>query len=417
MPKSTVCHHLPDVPDPKDTICFQVQVPNDPWHVRAFLGQLQDLASAWAWCNDDAHTALICASVWAKIVRNLYAGCPIPDIGGGDSDEDGDMLRVNPDDPCELQVFCAGNWEHFWSVSDCGSTQTTQPGPAGPGPGPGLCADYPLSLDAAGKTLLPITVSEGDTVQALSAQGGWNDGGSSWYCPDGSGYIAGLCIDYCGDASADPLTTGCHMQLIAEVDGVFYDAIAGFTVPSGLTAVNCTFQANDPTLSDNFGSIQFKAHVCRAEASSFEHVFDFSGGPLGWTADPPGFCTGAPFWSGGAWRSDDCNQTTCGGDDHTAVMQIIRTIPATRTITYVEVIGTCTADHGPGGAREIIYDSSVVNDGTQDSVVGAIDFIQLGSRSISTKLEVVYNSSCFASAQPVAITKVIVRGLGSDPWV
>lgn len=61
-------YELPAVIDPPDRIEICVPVPNDRQHIRAFLGQLEQLARYWSWDKDPTKTkARDAAAVWAAI--------------------------------------------------------------------------------------------------------------------------------------------------------------------------------------------------------------------------------------------------------------------------------------------------------------------------------------------------------------
>jgi len=70
---------LPADPHPDTSICVQILIPNDPMHLAAFQGQVKALASAYAWQNDDDHTALLAAEAWLPVFDNL---CLDPDPCG-----------------------------------------------------------------------------------------------------------------------------------------------------------------------------------------------------------------------------------------------------------------------------------------------------------------------------------------------
>lgn len=283
MPSKQMLRPLPDVPDPPTSICFEVPVPNDPNHVRAFLGALADLGAWWGWERDPAHKALIAAQRWQKIVMNLYAGCGgVQVISGADGDDY--MLRQSPDNPCLLETSVDGTtWCAWADLSLCLAANPGQPGPGGPGPEPGQSEKHCLKLSGNGQVILPIPVSEGDVITVGDAMGGWNDGTSSWFCPDGSSYIGGLCVPFGGHDMGDPSAEADHMSIVALIAGVWYPTNAPIVVAAGLTDESVIFQANDGTLSDNYGDIQFCATVQNQSPETFTHHFDFRTGLHGWT--------------------------------------------------------------------------------------------------------------------------------------
>lgn len=59
---------LPTVIDPEDCICVCVPIPNDPAHIRAFLGQLDYLGYWWTWERDPLKKGTEAAAVWRGVV-------------------------------------------------------------------------------------------------------------------------------------------------------------------------------------------------------------------------------------------------------------------------------------------------------------------------------------------------------------
>jgi hypothetical protein len=437
-------YELPDVVNPEDHICFQIQVPNDKKHIAAFRGALWTLASALYWQDDEAHTAKEVAAVWREIWDNLescdgellnpcteysvksgvvtyapqdpflqpgvipegyiapawfaineanllsaFTGAQIGDVvtgwfslpvftpaigqglarfrvhvygagtvelhllqiplggaalitkddnpldlqfielnqddvqippentnviiqevvfetdgahhvdvtylprfndeavfvayGGGlrkivlcgfDKMSDGSMdgieiedcmrLRIHPDDPCIIQHECSpGEWENWYDPRACiASGVVVQPGAGGELP-EFECNEYDVTLRASDRWLLPVPVEAGYTIQITNAQGGWNDSSLQWSCPDGRQYFLGICGTPQPGQGTDPRPDLNHMRLIAEIDGLFYDAYnTTINVPVGTASSELTFQANDGSLEGNGGSISFHVKVC-----------------------------------------------------------------------------------------------------------------------------------------------------------
>jgi len=279
MPSKQMLHHLPDVPNPSDSICFQVEVPNDPWHIRAFLGQLNDLGAWWTWERDEAHTALIAAQVWQKIVMNLYAGCNIVPPGGIEV-EDMSRFRVDPDNNCILQIECGPDqWETFWDISDCIQASTGQPGPGGDTPAPGTSKNRCLKLQANGQVILPFPVTDGQLITLSALEGGWTDGSGAWFCPDGEFYSLGECGSGCAHEGGDLSGDACHMSIVALINGIYYPTNSPITVPSGTGTVDCVFMANDATPADNFGEIGFCVSVETPETAPITITYLVGSGP------------------------------------------------------------------------------------------------------------------------------------------
>jgi len=272
---------LPDVVHPPDTVCFQIEVPNNRAYIGAFYGAMFLLTKPYAWGDDAAHTALEVGAVWRKIfdglTRNNCNVCP-PDNSFILEDCDMELRQEG----CLLQAKCFdGSWVTIYDPTNCISSGSVNPTP-GSQLTPGTCAKYPFTLQGNGQAVLPVLVSPGDTIQLSDGSGAWSgDNGLVWHCPDGSGYILGGCI---GSPTIDPtapVPTAPFMSVIAFIDGNYYQIQPGvFPVPSGITANSqVTFLANDADLSDNVGSISFTAEVCAAADDLFSISYGVGTGP------------------------------------------------------------------------------------------------------------------------------------------
>jgi len=407
---------LPEVVNPPDSVCFQIPVPNDRQHIAAFLGSIYDLAKPYKWANDDAHTAVAVGDVWFKIFEALQRNnCECPPAGGSDGD-DMPRLRQDPDNPCILQQECLpGEWITLFDVSLCLTGNPGQPGPGGPGPGPGESRNDCFKLAGNGQLLLPYPVSSGDTITVSSLVGGWNDGTSSWYCPDGNGYAAGVCFAYCGHPVGDVLATACHMALVMLIDGVWYDATTGpVVIPPAVTDADVVFQCNDASLADNSGEISFCVLTQNSESPGFSHAFNFATNTGGLNSDPrsegPGCPTaGAIYLSGTGWTDDKCPSIGA------TYININRTMSA-REIT--DMAFTVTLDAAPTGSSAMqVY-----------LVIGGVEtLIQSDALTASGAHTLTVSGSWVATAIRIRIGVVsdtvnmvlgsgVVSGQGTDPF-
>lgn len=66
---------LPDVINPLETMCVQIQVPKERFHIAAFRGALLNLASATQWADDPDHTAKEVATVWRGVIDSMTEVC------------------------------------------------------------------------------------------------------------------------------------------------------------------------------------------------------------------------------------------------------------------------------------------------------------------------------------------------------
>lgn len=112
---------LPDQINPPATRCITLEIPDDPGHIRAFLGQLGMLAYWWTWERDPLKQGTEAAKRWRSVLSSaeqqldMGGGCPV-----------GFDIRVVD---CVLQKTEDGGetWVDVATLDNCG-----EPGPAGP---------------------------------------------------------------------------------------------------------------------------------------------------------------------------------------------------------------------------------------------------------------------------------------------
>jgi len=257
---------LPDVIDPPERICFQIQVPKNRFHLAAFRGALLNLASAVNWQDDPDHTAKEVAKVWDKIYTQVTA-CVECDTNTGISLEDfmSQQIRISPDDSCIIQMWCIDHWEDWYDPRACIPGSIEQP-TNGEALEPGECREWDVSLRGSEKWLIPVGLSAGDVIETTGATGAWNDGTLGWNCVTGQVFFAGTCGISEAAEAGDPMQTVNHMRLIINIDGAWYDGVANtIAVPFGAADVMGYFQANDDSLEDNSGTVSFHVKVCRQQ--------------------------------------------------------------------------------------------------------------------------------------------------------
>lgn len=266
---------LPDVVNPTTSVCFTVPVPNNKYHIAAFLGAVFELTKAYSWQNDASHTALLVAAVWKPIWAALVQqGC--------------NLIEFQQPDDCDLQIsYDSGlTWSTIFNALACAIgaadgeiadglangklSGPTQSGPLSP-PAIEMCWNYHVVLPGAGLWFLPFAVNDGWTITISNAAGGAYDGAilplPLWYCPDGGVYDLGACGGGTAGELTDPLPTVDHMRLIMRVGTVYTDAYnLSYTVPLATGSSNVTFQVNDGVLTDNAGTFSFDLQVCNAPA-------------------------------------------------------------------------------------------------------------------------------------------------------
>jgi len=253
---------LPDVVDPTTHKCYTISVPNDRFHIAAFLGALQDLGSAMQWADDEAHTAKDVALVWRDVIDNLCAE---------ETDED-----------CCMQ--CSPVNKPFLDPLELGETKKLQ-----------------VVVEAGEFQLLPIILHARQSLTISDMRGQWRDSTyhpeiectSNWETP------TGLIISAGGAAPADTFITDVlpevpHMKLIMRVNvcGTLsyhdLDDPITYTVPESVGEEgvfieflgNCPLDINNEIASGflGYGMVCFKAIV--SDANYCPQVFiDFEEDP------------------------------------------------------------------------------------------------------------------------------------------
>lgn len=273
---------LPTVVNPSGRRCYVIQVPDEQFHIAAFMGALLDLASAYKWSDDLAHTAKNVALVWRDVIDNLQT-CDdyfVPPLGGGGVDTEL-MIRQNPDNPCILESSIDGtNWCPFADLSLCFSN-ISQPGAGAEQPRPPNtpCVKYNGQFVSNSQWVLPTNVSTGDTLDFTNLSGASNDGTNlNWWCPDGTQFFAGTCVGGTGSTNgADPLPSANRLSVIVKLGSTWYSVSGGLlTVGAGISNVQPVVQVNYVTLSSVQGSISLTVEVCRLVSSTWSSVLDFT---------------------------------------------------------------------------------------------------------------------------------------------
>lgn len=190
------------------------------------------------------------------------------------------ILRADPEG-CGVQwsLDDGGSWdtidlsECIGGIADDRIQQAIEDGTiTGPGqqspqspPLPGSCNHYTVHLDAKDIWHCPSPIKTDDNVTVTIIGGGWWDGVAlePWHCADGHYYLLGACTSGTDTAPTDPMPAEPHMQIVGHYDATFFEPLAAsYTVPASVPETELFFQANDGTLSDNMGSVDFEVDVC-----------------------------------------------------------------------------------------------------------------------------------------------------------
>jgi len=404
---------LPDVVDPPDRLCFEIEVPNNLYHIAAFRGALLNLASAIFWQDDPAHTAKDVAMVWDEIVQNIRS-CPDPkSTNQGVLLEDlmSQQIRLKPDDPCIIQMWCVDDWVDWYNPAGCVVNEVTQP-TDGTAIAADDCREWDVTLTGNGVWLLPVQVSSGYTITVEDATGGWSDGGLQWACPSGMTYAAGVCVSAISGQGTDPIPSANHMRLIAKIGSTFVDAYNRvLSIPASTTNAQVIFQANDGDRSDNAGSVQFKVKVCNSVNQVWSKTYDFSLSSTGATPllDSTNSQPLAVYGAGQGWNSvfqTAQNDTLTG---------IAIAFPAQVNLTGITTIYNDTAVV-TNGLVYSLYQPIANFDYTQNSQNANGAIFAWSGDVLSTGIAALIYSSFTANSGSTRIVKITITGRGFNPF-
>lgn len=403
---------LPTTVNPTDTVCFQIPVPNDPAYIAAFRGALLNLCSARQWQNDPAHTAVPVANVWkgvydAVVSESCVASYPTPVEEMEIDMSVCEQIRFNPATGL-FEGLCCGSWSAI-SGQPAGGFVGAQSGNGTLQPSPGGgCQIYHMTLNGREQAVLPTPVNTGDTVIISNLRGVWYDGTGLWYCGNGGLFFAGVCGPT-GNNGADPLPGSSHMALLTKVGGVFHNISDGaiYTIPAAVSNLLLIFQANDSTLTDDGGDISFDVTVCNNQAANFSHTFDFTVSAGGWTVANTNVIN--TWVAGVGWKF-----FTGGVDTHDAAVQLHHTL-ASRTISTMTVYYTVSGVTGTAFWALDVMLPAPVTYASGVPVNGSA--VKAGSgATAATKLQVFVGTDTAAAAGQITITKVVITGIGTDPF-
>src|SRR5574340_10479 len=417
---------LPKVPLPDDTVCYDVELPNEPRILEAFEGMVRMLGAWTYWERDPAHRATVAAKVFLELYDRLEAHecSPVVERAAGADEGNEQLIRQNPTNPCLLETSINGtDWCVFADLSKC-VPSGTQPGSGTPQPPPGGGqACYHAQFNASNKWLLPTLVNAGDVLQISNAKGAASDGTVIWYCPNGAQFQLGACFGSGSTSGGDPLNTAPHMTLLAKINGVYYNVYnTSLTVPGGVSAAAVEFQVNDSSLSDNYGDLTFDVCITNNQSATWTHTFDFTlsdGGflPLTVTAG-----VGAIYTPGVGWVNSDFQLPA---NNFYRAAYIYKAV-GSRTLTSIKMFYDLAghATNQGGGATELsIYESGVqtFTSKTFASLTnGNAQNEEWNGSAAAARIDLNLWSSYYGPASNFAgsmrIYKLIVSGIGTDPF-
>jgi hypothetical protein len=238
------------------------------------------LQSTWKVTND-AELSLVQQRVFDLIALFVCKIAATKDtflIGSSGPDVSELMIRQNPDNPCLLETSIDGiNWCAFADLSKC-IPPGQSPGTGANQPAPGQCVAYNMKLPANGSTVIPVPLSEGDTVFVDVVDGAVNDNTIAWWTERGRIYFAGEEQGPVVYVPGDPVSLFPHAALIGSFDGgaTFFAVGEGlFTVPSGISNKQLAFFVNFPMDLPRNGEYTFLVNVCNNAPPEWHSIIDF----------------------------------------------------------------------------------------------------------------------------------------------
>lgn len=405
---------LPEVPLPSDTVCYTVELPNEPRILEAFEGAIQMLSRWPYWARDDDHRGIVAANVFKDLYQSLEAGvCEVINI------------RIKPTDLCTLQLTTDGglHWVDVADLRPCADLAVTDGiqqrlddgtlsgGGQQPGQGagnPGQCYSYPITLRGNDRWNSPVAVEGGDVITVSNASGAWSAVSplAAWYCADGENYVLGQCAGGGVLDPGDPVPTVLHMRLIGNLPADsttpyfdMYNLI--YTVPSGVALGDFFLQANDSVLSDNQGSINLQVEICK---SLWTHVFDFTIDAQGWAVEPGEAGT---YVAGIGWEAAflDAQNFEVGISISFSTIRLVDCVMTfDRTSHAGANAGYRVQGFGTTGESHIVTPGV---DGTD---------LTLSANFTTNKTKLFCQVNNGTAAAAALIKRIVVRGTGTDPF-
>ncbi len=414
-------YQLPADINPPGEVCLTIRIPNDPAYIQAVVGALYDTTIWTSWQRDAAHIGIQAARKmkprWFEAVQNIGLCLPSAPGGGGLIEEDFMPLRVDCD--CNVWITCCDGTEKQILTADQVKTLLQgQPSNNVPQPAPGGgCQTISMRLDAGKTQVIPIPVSTGDTIQISAVDGAVNEDLVLWFCQSGQQYYAGACQGPSTHFTSDPFPLLNHGSLLIDV-GAGREGLgtALYTVPSGVSNYQPALSINMSFGLGANGFYTFLVTVCNNQPETWEQSFD-----LATSSEPLDGITQAgtsPSWNGGSgWQQGDTTNGGCpGGNQDEGLLWLEWFVPAPLFLVSAEWFGSTDTNNGSGsGDRTYEVDGTFTNAGI-DSSVGPFDVLVPINAMVNTSVGLRVNSICFAAPPQIRVTKLILKGTGTNPF-
>lgn len=267
---------IPDVIDPGETVCLQIDVPKSRAHVSLLYGALYNLTLWNSYDPDSAHSGKQLAALWRTALATLRTCSGAPVFAG--IEEDFEMpLRVD----CDCNVFvtcCDGTEKQILTSEQVKAIIQSQPGSGAPQPAPGGgCQSYDGQLTAPGRWLIPTPVNTGDVITMESISGAtYDSAGLLWLCPNGSQYFAGGCVGGTLTDGTAPVPAAPLGSPVVKIGSNYYSLLSPVTVGAGVVNTQPELLVNYPSSYSPTGTLTFTVQVCNNQSGTWTRVLDFT---------------------------------------------------------------------------------------------------------------------------------------------
>jgi len=397
---------LPSVLDPPTTVCYKVNVPNDPAYIEAFLGAIYYLGQWVSWQRDPDHKGTIAAQKFKDIFHELKQGNCLPDEIIRAYEEIEDMVSIRQDCDCNSFIKCCDGTEKQIAYTDT-VTPPAQPNPGAPQPpANGGSQEYCYHMYANQRLLIPTFVNSGDVITLTSIVGAGNDGTLfGWYCADGRSYAAGTCSGSGHLDGTDPLTTANHMLPILNIAGTYYAFVSGqITVPGGVSNAQIYLQVNDADLTDNSGGYDVCIAVQNNQSGTWSQTFDLAINDGGFF----GYAYGGNWVPGSGWEQVLQPPPAASG----VGIAIRKSLPATE-ITRIDLDIVVSAATGAEFWGALLGSTTLWPSSTP---LTTTTLTWTGSQVITSGTILDFNPADQNSSCTLTISKVTLYGTGANPF-
>jgi hypothetical protein len=381
---------------PPDTVCLQIEVPNDREWIAAYLDAVEQLSYWFSWDRDEARTGRGIAARWWRAFLSIRKCKPEA------------LIRQNPDDPCLLESSTDGiHWCTLFDISLC-TPQPGQPGSGARQPLPGGGEEcYHSDSPANMQWNLPTVVNAGDTIEVRNTQGQATDAPNHvWYCPNGQLFLAGKCVSVPFTQGGDPAASADHMTIVCQIAGVWYATAGGpITVPGGVANAPVVFQVNDGVLSDNSGGYAYDVCVTNNGSVGWCKLWNYALSPYAFVIEPNPPAAD-PVWTAGS------GFLATGVDSNHRTANIGLAIASTH-ITYGRLVVHFAAATGGFSVARVMFNGVTAHE-IAPTPAGDVVVEFAGDYPAVVLVEIQSNSAGSPSCE-VIIKSLELRGDGTPP--